>query len=128
MFDLARDFFDSDIFDTLERRITLPAWQTGFYGHSGLDSGFKTNADGEYELKVELPGFAKDEVDVQLTEHTLVVTAAHKADSRVKSYTTALPKDLDPVGMLATLDLGVLKLVAVKLKPAFAKSTKVTIK
>lgn len=129
MFDLARGFFDSDIFETLDRRIQAPSWsQHGFFGTSGLDSSFKTNAAGEYELKIELPGFAKDEVDVQLTEHTLVVTAAHKADSRVRNFTTSIPDDLDHIGLSAALDLGVLTVVAAKLKPAFSKATKIQVK
>jgi HSP20 family protein len=76
--------------------------------------------DDAWLLQMELPGVKKDDVDIQLTGRRLVVRAERKQTERKgllrRSTRTAgryflevvLPSEVDPEGVEATLDEGVL--------------------
>ncbi len=85
----------------------------------------------QYVLHVELPGFDKDHVDVELNKDVLTLKAERKAESedRAKDYvflerdyasfrrTIVFPEEVDPSNVEGTMDNGVLTLTVPKRGP-----------
>ena len=79
------DWFNGDIFapvragarkveDTVDRG----------YGKTGLmKTDVRENADG-YEVEIELPGFKKDQIEIELKEGVLTISAAREEESEGK--------------------------------------------
>ena len=64
-----------------------------------------------YELKMELPGFAKKEVSVEIEQDILTVSASRKWEEKEKSETkrsVRLPKDAETGKAKAKLENGIL--------------------
>lgn len=75
--DMFDDFFDFDNFDRDMNRMMKP-----LYGKHAKDV-MKTDVkekDGNYEVDIDLPGFKKDEVSIQLENGYLTITAAKGLD------------------------------------------------
>ena len=75
--DMFDDFFDFDNFDRDMNRMMKP-----LYGKHAKDV-MKTDVkekDGNYEIDIDLPGFKKDEVSIQLENGYLTITAAKGLD------------------------------------------------
>jgi HSP20 family molecular chaperone IbpA len=81
--------------------------------------GLARYEDGEsYRLRLDLPGFRREEVSLSLEKHTLAVTARNeREDAFYKHFeqTFRLPEDIDPEGVTAKLEDGVLDLTFRKL-------------
>ena len=63
--------------DEMERR---------FWGSNGMSS-FKTDIrdeGGAYVLEAELPGFQKEDINIQLSDNYLTITAEHRTESEEK--------------------------------------------
>ena len=72
------DFFDFPFFDDKEQK----KLERKLYGHRGKNL-MKTDikeTDSGYELEMDLPGFAKNEVKVSLKDGTLTISASKGLD------------------------------------------------
>lgn len=74
-----------------------------------------------YRLRLDLPGFTREEISLSLEKHDLTVTAKSEREEAFhgdfeRTYT--LPDDIDPDGIQARLNHGVLDLTFKKLAPA----------
>ena len=72
--------------------------------------------DGEHILRIEVPGFKPEEVEVSVAENTLSIRGEQKAEGeqqaqshRSFAYTCALPEAVEPDKMKAKLSHGVLE-------------------
>ncbi|MDB2673721.1 Hsp20/alpha crystallin family protein [Akkermansiaceae bacterium] len=71
-----------------------------------------------YRLRLDLPGFTREEVSLSLEKRELTVTAkSEREDSFLSDFerTYTLPEDIDPNGINAKLENGVLDLTFKKL-------------
>lgn len=71
-----------------------------------------------YRLRLDLPGFTREEVSLSLEKHELTVTAkSEREDPFLSDFerTYNLPDDIDPHGIGAKLENGVLDLTFKKL-------------
>jgi len=85
----------------------------------------------QYVIHVELPGFDKDDVDVELNQDVLRLKAERKAESedqskdyvyRERSYSSFgreifFPEEVDPSRVEGTMDKGILTLTVPKREP-----------
>jgi len=69
-----RDFFGRDILDELFDMGFLTGFGTGI---SGMRADVK-ETDKEYIVEVELPGFDKEDIDVELFDNRLTISAKRK--------------------------------------------------
>ena len=90
-----------------------------------------TDKGNMYVLQVELPGFDKEDVDVELNKDVLTLKAEKKAESeeqsktylyRERSYTSFgrtifFPDEVDPSKVEGAMDMGILTLTVPKLEP-----------
>ena len=97
--------------------------------------------DGKYVVELALPGFKKDDINVEVTDNRLTISAKtseekkedegsryHYRELRRGSFwrTISFPQDVDASQIDATYQDGILKVVAPPVKPVEAK--KVAIK
>jgi len=74
--------------------------------------------DESYRLRLDLPGFRREEVSLSLDKHKLTVTAeSDREDAFHERFEQSyqLPEDIDPDGITAKLENGVLDLTFRKL-------------
>lgn len=93
------------------------------------------DGDDEFVLSVDIPGYDRDEIDLTLRDRQLTVAATRsvddvdvdEADDRYvrrerdrhgTSRTVRLPEAVDPDGVTATYDRGVLEVILPKSSPA----------
>jgi len=90
-----------------------------------------TDKGNQYVLHVELPGFDKDDVDVELNKDVLTLKAEKKAEGedrsktylyRERSYTAFrrtifFPEEVDPSKVEGAMDMGILTLTVPKREP-----------
>ena len=81
--------------------------------------------DGEFVLSVEMPGFDRDEIDVNWYEGRLDISADHEEDARGrrKTYhrTFRMPKEIEPEEIEAEYRNGVLEVRLPVLEGATAR-------
>ena len=83
------------------------------------------NEDEEsYSFEVDLPGFTKNDIKVDLKQNNLILTA--KNDSRERNKTVTLPQDIDGDKISASLKNGVLNITIPKKVKGDCKRIKVT--
>ena len=83
----------------------------GAYRYEGKD---------QYRLRIELPGFTREEISLSLEKRELGITAKSEREDAFReefSRTYTLPEDVDPDGIEAKLENGVLDLTFKKLSP-----------
>ena len=70
--------FRENLFDSLMEDFAFPDINRALYGKSAknLMNTDVQETDGEYIVDIDLPGFKKDEIKMQLTNGTLTVNAA----------------------------------------------------
>ena len=117
------DFF-GDMFDD-------PFFNRGYAPQTQLMKTDIRETDGSYELDVDLPGFKKDEIQVQLKDGYLVLSAAKGLDKdekdkegnyiRRERYSGSYSRsyyvgDVDRESIKAKLDNGVLSIIVPKAK------------
>ncbi len=133
VYDRLNRLFDSDLFADFERERSLAHWspQTDIY---------ETNES--YVIKMELPGFKKDELSVEFNDDTLTVKGERKQDNEVKKenyhrieryYGTfqrsfTLPRGIDAKKIDANLKDGILTLEIPKAEEAKAKAIPISVK
>ncbi len=90
-----------------------------------------TDEGTQYIIHAELPGFDKDDVDVELNKDVLVLRAEKKAESEDQSKmylhrerlyascsrTINFPEEIDPSKVEGTMDKGILTLTVPKREP-----------
>jgi HSP20 family protein len=95
-----------------------------------------------FELKAELPGMKKEDINIEVGENSLTVSAEHKAEKKdeKKNYyyhertysgyrrTFSLPQEIDPDKVEAEYKDGVLKLSMKKIKLPEPKTKQIKIK
>lgn len=80
------DGFMNDFFDDLDRDFfdePMPVRRVN--GHSSLMRTDITKKDGNYELAVELPGYKKDDVSLELENGYLNISAKHNESKEEKN-------------------------------------------
>ena len=73
-----------------------------------------------YRLRLDLPGFTREEISLSLEKRELTLTAkTERNDAFLNDFnrTYNLPEDIDPEGIEANLENGVLELTFKKLTP-----------
>ena len=80
--------------------------------------------DEKYSFEVDLPGFTKNDIKVDLKQNNLILTA--KNDSRERNKTVTLPQDIDGDKISASLKNGVLNITIPKKVKGDCKRIKVT--
>lgn len=98
--------------------------------------------DNEYDIRAELPGVKKDDLDISLNDGYLTITATKSEEKNEEekmykksefsygefSRTIQLPQEVDADKIDAKLDNGVLKIVAPKLAKAKDTVKKINVK
>lgn len=126
LFDEMFDGFDNDFFGRNDRRLIGPA---GHPAHALMRTDV-TESDNDYNLKIDLPGFEKDDIKVKLDDGMLTVSASksnsdEKKDKkghliRSERYSGAMSRswyvgdDVDPEKVSAKYEKGVLSLTVPK--------------
>jgi HSP20 family protein len=96
-------------------------------------------ADGEFVVTADLPGFERDDVDVQVTDHTLRIEAEHEeaTEEREADYlrrerrhesmhrSIRLPDDVDKEAVEARMKNGVLTVTLPRLEAEEARSIEI---
>jgi HSP20 family molecular chaperone IbpA len=83
----------------------------GAYRYEGKD---------QYRLRIELSGFTREEISLSLEKRELGINAKSEREDAFRgefSRTYTLPEDVDPDGIEAKLENGVLDLTFKKLSP-----------
>ena len=129
--DLFDDFFDFPFYDDRD----MEKMQKKLYGHRSKNL-MKTDVretEGSYELDVDLPGFKKDEVNVELNNGYLTIEAAKSLDKddtdkqgryiRQERYAGSMSRSfyvgegLEPKDIRAKFENGILQLSIPKSAP-----------
>ena len=121
--------------DEMERR---------FWGSNGMSS-FKTDIrdeGGAYVLEAELPGFQKEDINIQLSDNYLTITAEHRTESEEKdkkgnyirrerrygSFSRSFDvTGIDENGITAAYKNGVLELSLPKAVPVVPEAKRISI-
>ena len=139
---ILRDEIDRlfDLFSPFPTEATALAgprgWATPFPAMDMAESG------DAYDLSIELPGMAAEDVEVRLKDGTLIVSGEksdehkedradrHLSERRWGSFrrSLALPSDADPARIEATFARGVLKLHLPKSPAALASEKTISVK
>ena len=126
------DFFDFPDFEKLEHQMNKK-----LYGHHAKNM-MKTDIrekDGEYEMVLDLPGFKKEEISVQLENGYLTISASRGLDQEEQEKDTGkyirreryagacqrsfyVGEDVKQEDIKAEFKHGILKLLIPKEKPA----------
>ena len=131
-----------DPFQTLFGRLFGDTLQD-FYGATEANLAPRTNiseSDQAYELSFEMPGVDEKDIQVQMQDHVLTVTAERKADTEAKAKrwhrveqrygrftrTIALPQDAAGSGIEAVYKQGVLTVLVPKAPEA--RPTKIQVR
>ncbi len=125
--------FGTNLFDDFFDDFMMPQTTKDFYSNSLMRTDIKEH-DDSYELDIDLPGYAKEDIKAQLKDGYLTVSASKKenkdqkneegqyirreryAGSMSRSYYVG--KDLDEKDVHAKFEDGILKLTFPKEKPA----------
>ena len=70
-------------FDDLLRRFPFD-WDGGWTTEEVVPSLDLTETNGDFEVKVDVPGFEPDEIDVEVTGDTLRISGEHKEEKEEK--------------------------------------------
>lgn len=136
-----------ELFDDFRRRLRWPrlfsgaAWPRAIEPERILPSLDVYEKDDEIIVKAELPGIAKENIEVSLTESTLTVKGEKRQEEEVKeesfyraersfgsmARTIALPTEVRGDQAKATFKDGVLEIRLPKTEQARPKSVKVTV-
>lgn len=113
--------------DTMERRMRRFFDQLGFVP-APMPAADIYETDDKYVVELEVPGYAQKDLDIALTDHTLVVKGALETEKEEKEKTFRLherleksferrfqiPQEVDLERFAAEFDKGVLKVSAPK--------------
>ncbi len=91
---------------------------------------YRYESDEAYRLRLDLPGFNKEEVDLKLEEDQLTVSAKTEREEAFRDdfeRTYTLPEDVDPDGITAKLENGVLELTLNRIAPEEPKTRSIEI-
>jgi HSP20 family protein len=126
--------FDEGFWGEMEgESMPLTRWQPATDIYETKDS---------YNFKIELPGFKKDDVNVEIKDNTLMIRGEKKMDNEVKKEnyhrierfygsfqrTFQLPQNVEAGKVKAKMESGVLEIVVPKSEKAKAKSIPVEVK
>ena len=91
---LARSIFGmNDLFDDFGDVFEFsPAFRKQVAATRNISSDIKELADG-YQIEMELPGFAKEEVKAQLKDGYLTITAEHSAENKEENNEESQKKE-----------------------------------
>jgi HSP20 family molecular chaperone IbpA len=88
-------------------------------------SKIKDNGD-YYSIKVDLPGFEKEEISIDIVENTLNLKAMNVAEGK-KSLVFYIPKDINQGAITSSLKNGQLTIVLPKIKKVTPTTLKIRI-
>src|SRR5579864_7448030 len=95
--------------------------------------------NGKYVLEMAVPGFEPNEINVEVTGSTVVISGFrssadekklaryHRREIRLGSFarTVALPQDVDPERVIATVEKGILTITLLPMKSIVPKKVQV---
>lgn len=133
MYDRLNRFFGEDFFEENAKNISPSAWRPMTDIYETKDA---------YVFKVELPGFKKEDIQVEFNGDTLLLRGERKQEDETKnenchrlerSYgmferTFSIPKNVDGKKIDATLKEGVLHLTVPKIEEAKTKAIPISVK
>ncbi len=133
MYDRLNRFFGEDFFDENAKNISPSAWRPMTDIYETKDA---------YVFKVELPGFRKEDIQVEFNGDTLLLRGERKQEEETKnenchrlerSYgmferTFSIPKNVDAKKIDAVLKDGVLQLTVPKVEDAKTKAIPISVK
>jgi HSP20 family protein len=135
-----RDF--EDFYQQVDRlaqsALGQPALGTAQDGRPWLPAGDVSETDDAYLVEIELPGVRREDVDIELYGHELVITGELKERERKGllrrrtrrvgqfEYRVTLPGDIRPDGVEAALNSGVLSVRVPKMDVAKPNKIKIT--
>ncbi len=112
--------FQDAMFDRLNIQRRIPDFsldkmfnkRKSFYHHS------ITKNDNDYLVKVEIPGFTKEQVEIKLVGHSLVIKADNKNqdNSRQFQHIMKLQNDIDIENIKSKLENGILTVIIPRIK------------
>lgn len=113
------------LFDELDRFLSRPA------APPELATTRAKETDDSWQLEIDLPGFKRDEINIDLSEDYLHVKAETEDEERsfrgVVEHRFRLPKDVDSSGVNARFENGVLRLSVPKRPEEHAEVRKIEI-
>jgi HSP20 family protein len=134
MYDRLNRFFGEDILDESAKNGLIPsAWRPLTDIHETKDA---------YVFKVDLPGFKKEDINVEFTGDTLIMRGERKQEEEEtknenchrleRSYgvferSFTIPKNVDPKKIEAELKDGILQLSIPKVEEAKTKAIPITV-
>ncbi len=80
--------FGESLFDDLVDSMAMPTVSRGSYNGSAIHNAMRTDVKeigDDYELDIELPGFKKENVNIQLKDGYLTIDASNTADNKENS-------------------------------------------
>ena len=133
MYDRMNRFFGDDFHDENARNISPSAWRPMTDIHETKES---------YVFKVELPGFKKEDVQVEFTGDTLILRGERKQEEETKNESChrlersygmfersfTIPKNIDAKKIDAALKDGILLLTIPKVEEAKTKAIPISVK
>jgi HSP20 family protein len=132
MYDRLNRFFGEECFDESAKNIAPNAWRPMTDIHETKDA---------YVFKVELPGFKKEDIQVEFTGDTLILRGERKQEEETKnenchrlerSYGSfersfTIPKNIDAKKIDASLKDGILQLSVPKIEEAKTKAIPISV-
>jgi HSP20 family protein len=117
-----------DPFEAFNTLFRDPLWERdeSIYLKSKVD-----NNDGDYTFTVEVPGFDESEINIEVRDRYLEISAEHKEDSDGKYFhrsvhrSWSLPKGIKDDEVTASLKNGVLSVVVPKKELAEPKKVEI---
>jgi len=134
MYDRLNRFFGEDMLDESAKNGLNPsAWRPLTDIHETKDA---------YVFKVDLPGFKKEEINVEFTGDTLIMRGERKQEEETKNESChrlersyglfersfTIPKNIDPKKIEAELKDGILQLTIPKVEEAKTKAIAISVK
>lgn len=108
------------LFGNLDEFLSQTLRSFGPVAATRAPGAYRYEEKDSYRLRLDLPGFTREEISLSLEKRNLTVTAKSEREEAFQGdfeRTYTLPEDIDPDGITAKLDLGVLDLGFKKLTP-----------
>lgn len=101
------------LFGTLDELLKLSLRNLSPSAASSAPTAYHYEDENSHRLRLDLPGFTRDEITLTLEKNTLIISAKSEQENPFdheieQAYT--LPENIDPEGISAQLENGILDL------------------
>lgn len=137
----AIDRMQDELADVVERSFGRTDWSRALGSSVGAINIHED--EKEYEVEVQVPGYSEGDVNVELTEDTLMISGGRRGEQKEKSGKAIVRREwessefartihfatpIKPDKAEAKLENGALRIVMPKVQPVKPKTTKVAVK